>query len=239
MDDPVDPGERAQFYITIMNDGNSEGYITIYINGISFGNAYEAAPDSIPRSWCEPPTNTVNPPIGTSVRRQLLINIPENWAGKENAIYEFSVDARSATRHNYKYITTLEVNATPESKLNYIQWLLKNGPSFAEIPEMDRTVSLASKVESVMNKIEFASVKYAKGELGVVKNLLGAAGNKMEALIHQTEALSGKTLDEKFAHDIIHEAEIITGEIYEFQARLEGGSYLPEFPGMQVTMKMK
>jgi hypothetical protein len=122
----VKPGQIASYKIEVTNLGNTADSFNLAMKYKDFGTAYRAVPSAIQPAWTAIDKPVVGPlNLGAHDIATLTISVPADWAGMENAIYEFNATATSlgdthvppASKTDFAKLT---VQATKASMTGYI-----------------------------------------------------------------------------------------------------------------------
>jgi len=212
----VEPGNSATYTVSIVNDGNSLDTFTLAFTAIDFGTAYLADPTAIQLSWVSfSPTAPSAPACGTATTA-LTIAVPWDWAGMEDATYDFDVAATSSVTPAASDTTSgqLIVRATPLSMMFYVRVELMHLIADVEaLPPSGARDGLHAKATSALAKVEQGIDRYLLGDDPPASNHFETTQNKLGAFLNQIEAQRGKGLTEAQADDLAAKAELIVSHI--------------------------
>ena len=215
-DNDVYPGETGTYTVSVTNNGNAADTFGLAFTGLDFGTTYRAYPTAIPGSWASfaPAGPTAGPCAMTS--STLSIAVPPDWAGMEDATYDFTVTATSATTPSASSLTAgqLIVRATPLSMMYYVKYECLNLQSaVGALPPSDVRDGLMDKAIAACAKFDQAMARYVLGDDPPASNLFGTVQNVLGAFLHQIAAQRGKALTDAQADDLQMRAEQIIADI--------------------------
>ncbi|MFW9878975.1 MAG: hypothetical protein ACFFG0_38340, partial [Candidatus Thorarchaeota archaeon] len=202
------PDETGEFELDVQNLGNVLDSFDIEFYAIDFNDAYRVYPTSIQEDWINIIPSTILDIsaglIGSSV---LTIDAPYDWAGMEDATYEFDIKATSlgdplAIDSESASIT---IKATLESRLYYINLELHWLKDIVSSSTIEQSVKdgLLDKLEAAINKKEQAHQNVFDGRLDLVDNKLETIKNIMEAFIRLVLAQINKDIPPDFAFELL------------------------------------
>jgi M6 family metalloprotease-like protein len=211
----VEPGMSTYYILDVYNLGNVVDDMTLSFTGIDFGTTFEAYPTAIPLSWITLNPTVVSAPPANVAKSNLTISVPSDWAGMENATYDFMITATSSiTPDSHSKDGHLIVHATTESKMYYVKAELEDLESDVDaLPSSDVKDGLLAKVHAAQNKLQQAFDRYQAGDDPPASNHFRTTQNMLEAFIHQTDAQRGKALTETQADDLASKAQGIIEHI--------------------------
>ncbi len=216
IDGDVEPGNTATYTVSIVNDGNSLDTFSLSFTAIDFGTAYLADPTAIQLSWVSfSPTGPSAPACGTATST-LSIVVPWDWAGMEDATYDFDVTATSAVTPSASDTASgqLIVRATPLSMMFYVKVELKKLILDVEaLPPSGARDGLHAKATSALAKVEQGIDRYLAGDDPPASNHFETTQNKLGAFLNQIEAQRGKGLTNAQADDLAAKAQLIIDHI--------------------------
>jgi len=189
VDNDVEPGETATYDVGVTNGGNVFDTIDLTFTPVDFGTSFRAFPTAIPSSWYTLSPDVSAPACGSNVL-SLTIAVPPDWAGMEDATYDFSVTGTGGiTPDSDTAPGTLIVRATPVSMMYYVKIeIMALQASVAALPASGVQSGLMAKADSALAKLCQALDRYLLGDNPPAANLIGATINKLEAFLHQVEA---------------------------------------------------
>jgi hypothetical protein len=213
----VKPGQSALYTIEVHNLGNVNDTFNITLVFDDFGTTYRAFPTAILSAWTtlDDPTMTLNP--FSSDTTTLTITVPHNWAGMDNATYEFNATATSVPHPSAKDTgsAALQVQATKHSMAEYIkleiQWL-KETVNSLNIKEGIRS-SLLAKLADAEMKVDRAIQWIVQGRETAANNMLNAAENMLQGFVNEVQSQAGKAISPADAETLIKTAQKIQEDI--------------------------
>jgi M6 family metalloprotease-like protein len=211
----IEPGNTASYTMEITNEGNVVDTFSFSFAGLDFGTLYEAFPTAIDVSWVSfIPTDPSSIP-GDSTTATLEISVPWDWAGMEDATYDYTVTVTSSiTPDDDTASGHLQVQATPTSMMFYVKVELMNLISDVEaLPPSDVRDGLHDKATSALHKINQSIDRYLLGDDPPASNLFRTTQNKLKAFLHLLDAQRGKTLTAAQADDLYAKAQKIRDDI--------------------------
>ena len=218
----VDPGMTATYNVDITNGGNDLDTFSLAFAGLDFGTAYRADPTAIPTSWVSfSPTDPSAPACGMT-SSVLTIAVPPDWAGMEDARYDFTVTVSGSITSDTDTVSgQLIVHATPESMMFYVRVEIVNLiADVLALPPADVRDGLYSKANSTLNKFDQAVDRYLMGDDPPASNLFGTCQNKLNAFLHLLDAQRGKALTVSQADDLAAKAQQIIDDIEAILAEI-------------------
>ena len=200
----IKPDETGEFELDVQNLGNVLDSFDLDFYAIDFNGLYRVYPTIIQGDWVNIiPSTILDISPGLIGNSLLTIDAPYDWAGMEDATYEFNIKATSlgdslATDSESASIT---IEATLESRLYYINlelhWL-KDMVSSSTIKQSVKD-GLLDKLEAAIYKKEQAHQSVFDGRLNLVDNKLEACKNIMEAFRRLVAAQRNKYIPLDFA----------------------------------------
>lgn len=135
------PGASAQYICSICNLGNYMDTYNVIFTPQNFMDSYVAYPTTVQESWVSinnsaitwdniisgwEGTLTLDP--GENVSIQLIISVPSDWIGWENATYEIIMLAALGTDSRVNGTTSfnMTVISTLQSMVNFVNWQLED-----------------------------------------------------------------------------------------------------------------
>ena len=210
----VYPGETTYYILDVYNLGNVWDDMTLSFSGLDFGSAFEAHPTAIPLAWIDFDPDVVSALPVNVAKSNLTISVPIDWAGMENATYEFEVTATSSiTPDSHTSNGYLTVIATPESMMYYVKVELENLEFDVDALTTDIKEGLLAKIHGAQDKLDQAFERYQMGDDPPASKLFGAVQHKLEAFIHLAEAQRGKKLTVSEADALIMKVQKIIDHI--------------------------
>ncbi len=193
----TEPNATATYTLQIDNEGNAVDTYDFDFMGHDFGSLYRADPTVIHYSWMAfNPTHPSAPACGSTMTI-LSITVPWDWAGMEDALYEFTITVFSSITSDADWGTgRLLVQATPLSMMLWVKAEIEDLVSDVMnlLPPSDVRDGLYDKAVSAYYKIEQAFDRYLLGDDPPASNLFGTTQNKLKAFLHQLDAQEGKAL---------------------------------------------
>jgi M6 family metalloprotease-like protein len=218
----IEPGMTASYTLEISNEGNVDDTFGLSLTGLDFGSLYEAIPSAIDSSWVSfVPTKPTAAP-GATTFAILKITVPSDWAGWEDAKYEFIVTATSSiTPDDDSESGEMLVRATSTSKMFWIRAkIIQLHDDVEALPNSDVKNGLHAKTDAALNKIDQAIDRYLKGDDPPASNHFRTTKNIMRAFLHLVRAQRGKELTDVQADDFTAAAEKIRTNIDEILVAL-------------------
>jgi hypothetical protein len=183
--------------------------------GLDFGTAYRADPTAIPTSWVSfSPTDPSAPACGMT-SSVLTITVPPDWAGMEDAVYDFNIIVSGSFTSDTDMVSgKLIVHATPESMMFYVRVEIENLiADVLALPPSDVRDGLHDKANSTLSKFDQAVDRYLSGDDPPASNLFATCQNKLNAFLHLLDAQRGKALTVAQADDLAAKAQQIIDDI--------------------------
>jgi len=213
----VEPSDAAVYIIEVTNLGNVRDGFDISLIYIDFDGAYRADPPSIQPAWTNIDKTSLTLDPGGSDTATLSITVPSDWAGIEDATYEFTATATSTTNPTASDTETAEltVQTTKESKTRYI------GLEIESLTDEVRDSAICDEIKSsLLDKLTNATKKYEQaldyileGRIKIANNMLKACKQILSVFINEVEAQKGKCIPAATADDWIAKAETIISDI--------------------------
>jgi hypothetical protein len=194
----IEPGMTASYSLEITNKGNTIDTFSLSLTGFDFGSLYEAIPSAIDNSWVSfIPTNPSAAP-GATTFATLEINVPSDWAGKENATYDFIVTATSSiTPDTDSDKGQLTVHATTLSWMYYVRAeIIQLREDVDALPPSGAKNGMHAKASAALNKVNQAIDRYLLGDDPPASNHFRTTKNMLKAFLHLVSAQRGKDLTE-------------------------------------------
>ncbi len=193
----TEPNSTATYTLQINNEGNALDSFTFDFMGHDFGSLYRADPTVIHYSWVA--FNPISPsaPACGSTTTILSITVPWDWAGMEDALYEFTITVFSSITSDADWGTgQLLVQATPMSMMLWVKAEIEDLVSDVVnlLPPSDVRDGLYDKAIAAYYKISQAFDRYAEGDDPPASNLFGTTQNMLGAFLHLLDAQEGKAL---------------------------------------------
>lgn len=197
------PSGSVTYQLDVMNYGNVMDSVTLDFDYVDFNGLYRVYPSIIQESWVNMPLLISGIAPGAIGTEYLTISAPFDWAGMEDATYEFITTVNSfgdslVNDNENAYIT---FRSTLESRVNYLNYemeLLQQSVLTSSI-EPSIIESLNDHLETAIYKKEQAHQNIIDGKLGLVDNRLVTSRNVMEAFINLIEAQSDKYIPSELA----------------------------------------
>lgn len=213
----VKPGQTATYTINVTNLGNLPDTYNLTITLIDFNGLCEADPTIIQTPWTllDKTSLTLNP--GEWDTTTFTIAVPANWAGMEDATYNFTATAtcQEDPTVNASALASLTVKATKRSMSEYvkleIQWL-RETVNRLEIKEGIKN-SLLAKLANAEMKVDQAIQWINQGRETPANNMLNTAQNIIQAFINEVKAQTGKEISPTDAQTLIQTAQNIQQNI--------------------------
>ena len=211
----INPGGTGVYGIKVMNIGNIQDSFDLSLTYVDFDGAYRVVPTSIQPGWTTI-DKTLLGPLDPGMYDIAIFSaiVPSDWAGSEDATYEYDATAISEgdTTVSESDSASLTVEATKESMARYIdlefQWLTE-GVAESGIDD-DIRLSLLDKLSEATKKKEQALDYVLLGKENVANNMFKACKKIVSAFINEVEAQSGdepgKNIPEALGEDWISEA---------------------------------
>jgi hypothetical protein len=213
----VEPGQSALYTIDVYNLGNVQDSFDISLLFDDFDGAYRAFPTSIQLTWTTLDKTTITLDPGASDSAALTITVPHDWAGMEDATYEFTATATCLAdpAADDSESAELTVQATKESMARYIDLELQWLTDMVSSSTIDETIkaSLLDQLTQTTNKKEQALDYILNGRIKLANNMLKACKRIMKAYIALVEAQHDKYIPEVTANDWIATAQAIVDHI--------------------------
>jgi squalene-hopene/tetraprenyl-beta-curcumene cyclase len=199
----VEPGETADFMVTVENIGtNQDGYDMDVLS----------LPPGFGWMMADPVTDV---PGGEAVDVPLGIMTPADLAIWEDTPYSFSVEATSLSdsgiSHATSAVVVLTARATPGSRVRFTDELLTaliNQVGAADI-RLGLKRSLLAKLENAERKKHQGLERLEAGDTTVAKNMFHAAANILGAFINEVQAQHGQGVAAGDANSFIAQAQDI------------------------------
>jgi hypothetical protein len=213
----VQPGQTAEYSINITNIGNTADTYNLSLAFMDFNGLYRAYPTSIQPSWITLDLNSLTLDPKESANATLTITLPPEWAGMEDATYNFTA---TATCHadptvNASALASLTLKATKRSMAEYIkleiQWLQKTVNDL-NIKQGTKD-SLLAKLANAEMKVDQAIQWINQGRENPANNMLNAAQNILQAFINEVKAQAGKAISSSDAQTLIQTVQNIQQDV--------------------------
>jgi hypothetical protein len=213
--DNIEPGNTASYDVNLGNHGNVQDTLTLSFTGHDFLGTYLALPTAIPNSWVTFNPNSPAVPAGGSTKITLTLDVPSNWAGWEDALYEFIVTATSSiTPDDDSDSGQLLVRATLTSKMFWVKAeIIQLRDDVEALPPSDVMNGLHAKASAALNKINQSIDRYLQGDDPPASNLFRTTKNILKAFLHLVDAQRGKALSDVDADYFSAFAQKIRGDI--------------------------
>lgn len=211
----VDSGETATFSLGILNGGNVDDTFSLSFDAVDFGTAYRAFPTEIQPSWVSmSPTDPTAPPCGVALVT-LDITVPLDWAGIEDATYDFTITATSSAPPDSDTAAGhLTVHATALSMMLFVKAEIASLLADVDaLPPSDVRDGLHAKATAAYNKVTQAIDRYIAGDDPPASNLFKTTQNILKAFLHLVDAQRGKTLTPIQADDLTAKTQRIIDDI--------------------------
>jgi hypothetical protein len=218
----ISPGMTASYSLEITNKGNVIDTFDLSLTGFDFGSLYEAIPSAIDNSWISfIPTNPSAAP-GATTFATLEINVPSDWAGTENATYDFIVTATSSITPDVDSDKgQLTVHATTLSWMYYVRAeIIQLREDVDVLPPSGAKDGMYAKATAALNKINQAIDRYLLGDDPPASNHFRTTKNMLKAFLHLVSAQRGKDLTEMQADYFSAFAQKIRTDIDEILVAL-------------------
>ena len=205
----------ATYSVSITNGGNQLDTFSLYVAAMDFGSAYRAEPTFIQLSWISfSPTSPSAPACGTTATT-LTITVPPDWAGMEDAIYDFNVVVKGSFSTDTDLAAgQLLVHATPTSMMFYVRVEIQHLiDDVLALPPSDVRDGLLDKANSTLAKVNQAIDRYLMGDDPPASNLFETCQNKLNAFLHLLDAQRGKELTTTQADDLATKAQQIIDDL--------------------------
>jgi len=194
--DSTFPSGSVTYQLDVRNYGNVIDGVIIDFEFIDFNGIYRVYPTVIQESWVNMPLMISGIAPGATGTEYLTIAAPFDWAGMEDATYEFITTVNSfgdslVTDNGNAEITFRSTLGSRVYYLNYEMELLQQSVLTSSI-EPSIIESLNDHLEAAINKKEQAHQNIIDGKIGIVDNRLVTTRNIMEAFINLVEAQYGK-----------------------------------------------
>jgi hypothetical protein len=216
------PGNSVMYSVNITNRVNISDVYDVSFEAKNIASSYSGYPTAIQYSWIMFDDSEIKLDPNMSEAKPLVINVPENWAGMEDVIYNFNVVVISTTNTSIGNTSSaeLKVKAGRRSMIEYskleIQWLSEsvNGSG------VDQGVknALLFKLSNAESKLDQAIVNLDKGKMKTADNMLGVSQNIMNAFVNQVNAQYDKKIMQPDAEAIGEIASQIMGDIEKAKA---------------------
>jgi len=213
----VVPGGNCTFTVTVTNLGSVKDTYNLTLTFLDFDGRYRAFPTSIQSYWTTLSSTSLAIDPKGSVNATLTITVPEEWAGMEEATYNFTVTAicQADPFINATTSATLTVKATKRSMVEYIKneikWL-EEAVNNSCIHEGVKN-SLLAKLERAKMKISQAKEWINEAREKLANNMLEAAQNILQAFINEIEAQTNKKISLADAQNLIDTSQNIQRDI--------------------------
>ncbi len=211
--DSTFPSGSVTYQLDVRNYGNVNDGVIIDFEFIDFNGDYRVYPTIIQESWVSMLLQISGIAPGAIGTEYLTIAAPFDWAGMEDATYEFITTVNSfgdslVTDNENAYIT---FKSTLESRIYYLNYemeLLQQNVLMSSI-EPSIIESLNDHLETAIYKKEQAHQNIIDGKLDLVDNRLVTSRNVMEAFINLIEAQYDKYIPTELANTWIDTANAI------------------------------
>ena len=213
----IESGQTAMYTINVTNtDGVQDTYSLTPIFTDSNGD-YRAYPTAIEDFWTTLNPTSLTLDLEESANATLTITVPQDWAGMEEATYNFTMTATCQADPTVaaNATATLTVEATKRTMAEYakLEFIWLN----ATVTDLDIKegvkAGLIDKLTSTTKKVDQAIEWIKSGKGTQANNMLKAAQNMIEAFISQTRAQRNKAVPGAIADDLITKAQKITEDI--------------------------
>jgi len=217
----TEPSGTGVYNIEVTNLGNVPDSFDTSLGFADFDGTYRAVPTSIQPEWTAIDKTFVTLDPGASDIATLSIAVPSDWAGIEDATYDFTATATSRTDPTADDSDSagLTVEATKESMARYIDLelqMLTNEVAASGIDE-DIRFSLLDKLTEATYKREQALNYILAGKESMANKMLKACEGIFSAFISEVEAQvsaqPGKHIPEALAANWITDAQQIITDI--------------------------
>jgi len=222
------PSGSVTYQLDVMNYGNDIDGVIIDFGFIDFNDLYRVYPSIIQECWVNKPSLISDIAPGVIGTEYLTITAPFDWAGMEDATYEFittvtSIGDSLVNDNENAYIT---FESTLESRIYYLNYemeLLQQSVLTSSI-EPSIIESLNDHLEAAIHKKEQAHQNIIDGKIRIVDNRLATTMNIMEAFINLVEAQCDKYIPSELATIWIESANAI---IFDLDATISYVLYRP------------
>jgi len=222
------PSGSVTYQLDVRNYGNDIDGVIIDFDFVDFYGDYRVYPTVIQESWVSMPLLISGIAPGAIGTEYLTIAAPFDWAGMEDAIYEFittvtSIGDSLVNDNENAYIT---FESTLESRIYYLNYemeLLQQSVLTSSI-EPSIIESLNDHLEAAIHKKEQAHQNIIDGKIRIVDNRLATTMNIMEAFINLVEAQCDKYIPSELATIWIESANAI---IFDLDATISYVLYRP------------
>ena len=162
----VKPGSIAKSNISIMNLGNIENSFLLDYYLKDFKSKYRALPTTLQESWLNNTIESVTLAPGEIFCFEVCIEIPEDWRGFENTIYELELTVTTEKAPLQVLNFSLLVESLLFNKLCYVDWQIEDLKEYINN-------SLTSCLSKILNcKLSFVQKHlqeaYSKIEAGAI-----------------------------------------------------------------------
>ena len=213
----IEPGQTAMYTINVTNTGGVQDTYSLTPIFTDFNGDFRAYPRAIEDFWTTLNPTSLTLDLEESANATLTITVPQDWAGMEEATYNFTTTAtcQADPTVTANATATLTVEATKRTMAEYAKleliWLNATVTDL-DIKE-DVKAGLIDKLTSTTKKVDQAIEWIKSGKGTQAYNMLKAAQNIIEAFISQTRAQRNKAIPAAIADDLITKAQKITEDI--------------------------
>jgi uncharacterized repeat protein (TIGR01451 family) len=213
----ITPGQTATFTINVTNLGNVPDTYNLTVTFTDFNGQFRAYPTIIQTSWTllAKTSSTLDPAQWNTAT--FTITVPANWAGMEDATYNFTATAKCQADPtvNASALASLVVKASKRSMAEYVglelQWL-QNTINNSNIPAGTKTSLLG--ILTIDRLLVNQAIQWInQGNAKVANNMLDAARNTLQFFIYVVKAQAGKTIPQANAQTLIQKAQQIQQDI--------------------------